>query len=68
MVTDEIVYIDAFNEEKYITTAATTPIDENGHFLVEKCEVRKYGQPTAEEVIKIDFVGSKTFKAKLGGN
>ncbi|MFC1678184.1 DNA-directed RNA polymerase subunit beta [Patescibacteria group bacterium] len=57
VVTKEIVYLDAFEEEKYITTAATTLIDENGYFLVDKCEVRKYGQPATEEVSKIDFVG-----------
>jgi DNA-directed RNA polymerase subunit beta len=57
VVTDEIVYIDAFKEEKYITATATTPIDENGYFLVNKCEVRKYGQPDTEDVSKIDFFG-----------
>jgi DNA-directed RNA polymerase subunit beta len=57
VVTKEIFYLDAFEEEKYITTAFTTPIDENGHFLVERAEVRKYGQPTNDEVIKIDFFG-----------
>jgi len=56
-VTDEIHYLDAFEEEKYISTGATTPIDENGHFLVTRCEVRKYGQPTAEDVSKVDYVG-----------
>jgi len=57
LVTNEIVYLDAFEEEKRIITDATTPIDENGYFLVDKCEVRKYGRPTAEEVTKIDFIG-----------
>ncbi|MFH1822927.1 MAG: DNA-directed RNA polymerase subunit beta, partial [Patescibacteria group bacterium] len=56
-VSNEIVYLDAFNEERYITTAATTPIDSNGYFLVDKCEVRKYGEPGTEEVINIDFFG-----------
>jgi len=56
-VTDEIVYIDAFEEEKYISTTSTTPIDENGHFLVEYCEVRKYNASTTEEVIKVDLFG-----------
>jgi len=56
-VTDEIVYLDSFEEEKYITTGSTTPIDNNGYFLVEKCEVRKYGQPSTEEIVKIDFFG-----------
>jgi DNA-directed RNA polymerase subunit beta len=57
VVTKEIFYLDAFEEEKYITTAFTTPIDDDGYFLVERAEVRKYGQPTNDEVIKIDFFG-----------
>ena len=57
VVTDEIVYLDAFTEEKYIITAVTTPVDRNGYFLVNKCEVRKYGQPATEEVDKVDFIG-----------
>jgi len=57
IVTNEIVYIDAFEEEKYIATAATTPIDDNGYFLIEKCEVRKYGKPATEYIENIDFFG-----------
>ncbi len=57
LVTDEIVLLDAFEEEKYIVTAATTPIDENGKFLVERAEVRKYGQPATEDIENIDFMG-----------
>ncbi|RLC36777.1 DNA-directed RNA polymerase subunit beta, partial [Candidatus Falkowbacteria bacterium] len=57
LATNEIIYLDAFEEEKKIITAATTPVDKNGYFLVDKCEVRKYGQPTEEEVDKIDFIG-----------
>lgn len=57
VVTDEIVFLDAFEEEKYITATSTTPIDNDGYFLVDKYEVRKYGQPGTVEVNKIDFVG-----------
>ena len=57
VVTRELVYLDAFEEEKYITTVATVPIDDNGYFLVDKCEARKYGRPSMEEVNKIDFIG-----------
>jgi len=56
-VTDEIVYLDAFEEEKYITVDATIPVDDQGYFLVNKYEVRKYGAPGMEEVTKIDFMG-----------
>lgn len=57
VVTDKIIHLDAFEEEKYITTAATTPVDAAGHFTVLKAEVRKYGQPAIEPVEKIDLIG-----------
>jgi DNA-directed RNA polymerase subunit beta len=57
VATDEIIYLDAFEEEKYITTASTTPLDIEGHFTVLKAEVRKYGQPSMELVEKIDLIG-----------
>jgi DNA-directed RNA polymerase subunit beta len=56
-VTNEIVYLDAFEEEKYITADATIPVDKDDYFIVHKFEVRKHGQPGVEEVDKIDFVG-----------
>ncbi|MFA6995341.1 MAG: DNA-directed RNA polymerase subunit beta [Patescibacteria group bacterium] len=55
--TEEIVYLDAFEEEKYITVDATIPMDKNGYFIVNKFEVRKNGQPGMSESNKIDFVG-----------
>ncbi|KKT13683.1 MAG: DNA-directed RNA polymerase subunit beta [Candidatus Falkowbacteria bacterium GW2011_GWF2_43_32] len=56
-VTDDIVYLDAFEEEKYITVDSTIPTDTSGYFMVDKFEVRKHGQPGMEEVGQIDFVG-----------
>jgi DNA-directed RNA polymerase subunit beta len=56
MVTEEIVYLDAIEEEKYISTHFNTPIDDNGYFLVEKTEVRKFGEPTVEAVTKVDLM------------
>ncbi|MFA5359702.1 MAG: DNA-directed RNA polymerase subunit beta [Patescibacteria group bacterium] len=57
VLSDEIVYLDAFEEEKYISTPATTPVDANGYFKVQKAEARKYGQPSLEPVEKIDLIG-----------
>jgi DNA-directed RNA polymerase subunit beta len=57
VVTDEIIYLDAFEEEKYITADATIPMDNEGHFLVSKYDVRKFGKPATEEASKIDLVG-----------
>ena len=56
-VTDEIVYLDAFEEEKYVTIASTVPTDNDGYFLVSRYEARKHGQPGMEDVDKVDFVG-----------
>ncbi|PIS42527.1 MAG: DNA-directed RNA polymerase subunit beta [Candidatus Kerfeldbacteria bacterium CG08_land_8_20_14_0_20_40_16] len=56
VVTDEIEYLDAFNEERYITTAATTPIDDEGYFLKEKAEVRNHGRPGIESAWKVDYM------------
>ncbi|OGY82396.1 MAG: DNA-directed RNA polymerase subunit beta [Candidatus Kerfeldbacteria bacterium RIFCSPHIGHO2_12_FULL_48_17] len=55
-VTDDIVYLDAFTEERATTTAATTPIDEHGRFLSERAEVRRHMQPTADYVWHIDYM------------
>ncbi len=55
-VTKETVFLNAFNEEKAITTASTTPIDEKGYFLKERAEVRKYCEPAVENVENIDYM------------
>ncbi len=57
VITDEIHYLDAFTEERYISTAFTTSVDDNGSFLVDKCEGRRYGQPTTVLVTTVDYVG-----------
>ncbi len=57
VVTDEVIYMDAFKEESYITTVATTKVDENGYFLTEKCDVRRYGNPGVGVVEEVDFIG-----------
>ena len=55
-VTDEVLYLNALQEERSITTSATTPIDENGYFEEEKAEVRKFGKPDIETVEQIDYM------------
>ena len=55
--TEEIVYLDAFEEEKYVTVDATIPMDKDGYILVSRFQVRKHGEPGIEETGKIDFVG-----------
>ena len=55
-VTNDVVYLNAFAEEKSVTTPATTPIDENGYFLAEKTGMRKYGKPSIDYVWNIDYM------------
>ncbi len=57
VVTDEIKYLDSFEEEKYSSAASTTNLDENGYFLDEKVEGRKYGQPANLPIETIDLMG-----------
>jgi DNA-directed RNA polymerase subunit beta len=54
-VTNEIVYLNAFLEEKVVTTPSTTPLDENGYFLNPLAEVRKHGEPTIAPVEEIEY-------------
>ena len=56
VVTGQIVYLDAFTEEKTVTTAANTLVDENGHFIEKQAEIRVHGQPTFDDVEKIDYM------------
>jgi len=56
-ITPEIVYLNALQEERSITTAVTTKYDpKTGEFLVAKAEVRKYGTPTQADVNEIDYM------------
>ena len=55
-VTNEILWLDAFEEERHITTAATTPITPAGYFLIERAEVREHGEPTMDSINKIDYM------------
>jgi DNA-directed RNA polymerase subunit beta len=55
-VTDEIVYLNAFTEERGTTAPATTPIDRQGKFLVERTSARRNGEPQIVDVHEIDYV------------
>ena len=55
-VTDEIVYLNAFEEERVITANATTPVDENGNFTDERIAARVHGKPGTAAVEQINFL------------
>ncbi|MBI2984978.1 MAG: DNA-directed RNA polymerase subunit beta [Candidatus Kerfeldbacteria bacterium] len=55
-VTKEVIYLDAFTEERQTTTAATTGIDAAGHFMIDRAEARQHGEPAIVPVEKIDYM------------
>ncbi len=55
-VSQEIVYIDAFTEERSVTAPSTTPFDEKGYFVEERAEVRYHSNPSTADVEDIDYL------------
>ncbi|MCR4278810.1 MAG: DNA-directed RNA polymerase subunit beta [bacterium] len=55
-VLTEIVFLNAFAEERGTTAPATTPIGKDGRFLVQRASARKHGEPTMVDVHEIEFV------------
>ena len=55
-VTDEIVYLDAYEEEKMIIAQANTKLDEHGFFAEERAQVRVYGEPSIASTDEINYM------------
>ncbi len=55
-VTNEIVYLDAFEENQVTTTPFTTKLDKDGYFLEEKIEARVKLNPTITNSENVDYM------------
>ncbi|OGN07233.1 MAG: DNA-directed RNA polymerase subunit beta [Candidatus Yanofskybacteria bacterium RIFCSPHIGHO2_01_FULL_45_42] len=55
-VTDEIIYMDAIEEEKYNIASAGAPMDKNGNLIGDKVSARIQGEPGTAEPKKIDYM------------
>ncbi|MFA5608143.1 MAG: DNA-directed RNA polymerase subunit beta, partial [Leucobacter sp.] len=55
-VSDEIVYLTADEEDKFIVGQANTPIDDNGHFLHDRVEIRLYEQFKMVRPEEVDYL------------
>jgi len=55
-VSKEILFLDAFTEEKSITTPSTTPLNNKNEFIEERFPVRKYGTPDIESKGRIEYM------------
>ena len=56
MVTNEIVYLSADEEDRYTIAQANAKLDERGQFVEEKVSVRRAQQFMLEAVDKVDFM------------
>ena len=55
-VTEQIDYMTADEEDKYIIAQANEPLDDEGRFLNERVTVRKRDEITQVEAAKVDYV------------
>ena len=55
-LTDEIVFLDAAEEEKYIIAQAGSNIDENGKLIDKKVEARIKGEPGEVGTSEVDLI------------
>ncbi len=55
-VTNEVVYLSAFKEEKYLTASARTRVDEKGYFLDERVPARVNAKPGNARTEDLDFI------------
>ena len=55
-ITDEIVYMNASEEEQYNIASAATPFDDEGKILQSEVEVRFEGNPATAPKNKVDFI------------
>ena len=55
-VTNEIVYLNAFKEEKAKTASATTKMDADGYFIEENVPARIHGNPGVGKTSDLDYI------------
>ncbi len=55
-VTGEIIYLNAFTEEKAITCPATIKMDDNGYILETYVEARKFGEPRLVPAVEVNYM------------
>jgi len=55
-VTDEIVYLDAYEEQFTVIAQANVSLDEHGYFTEQRTSVRVHAEPSMAETNDIDYV------------
>ncbi len=62
-ITDEIVFMNASEEERYAIAHAATPYDEEGRITVDEVEVRLEANPSVVAKNKVDYIDVSTNQA-----
>ena len=55
-MTDEIEYLDAYEESQFVIAQANTPVDEKGYLVSQRVSVRIHGEPSMAIVSEIDYM------------
>ncbi len=61
-ITEEIVYLNALEEEEHVIAHGATPVDDKGRITVESIEARKGGEPAVVRRDEIDLIDSSTYQ------
>jgi DNA-directed RNA polymerase subunit beta len=61
-ITEEIVYLNALEEEEHVIAHGATPVDDKGRITVESIEARKGGEPAVVKRDEIDLIDSSTYQ------
>ncbi|QRN81787.1 MAG: DNA-directed RNA polymerase subunit beta, partial [Nocardiopsis sp. BM-2018] len=56
VVTDEVVYMSAHDEDRYVIAQANTPLGDDGRFATDRIVARKLGDPVFVDPDGVDFM------------
>ncbi len=62
MVTEEIQYLNALEEEEYVIAHGATPVDPKGHIVPDSIEARRGGEPAVVLREEIQFIDVSTYQ------
>ncbi|MDB5264491.1 MAG: DNA-directed polymerase, beta subunit [Parcubacteria group bacterium] len=62
VVTDEIEYLNALDEENYVIAHGATPLDAKKHIVPDTIEARRGGEPAVVRRDEIDYIDASTYQ------
>ncbi len=62
VVTEEVEYLNALEEEEYVIAHGATPVDEKGNIIPDTIEARRGGEPAIVRRDEIQYIDSSTYQ------